>query len=557
MIPKIRQYAWLCTALAVTLMTAGTAAAAPQAAPPANRPTGTNDSGVQLNRTRQYLEWQRMQQRIAEGRETEKIEAGETAKSDAGAENIRFVLNRVDMAPSAVLTAEDIAGITKSYLGRDVSLQDIYQIIADINQLYQQKGYITCKAYLAPQTIKDGVVRIDTIEGKTGDVAITGNETTRDGYIRHRMGLDQGEIANIERLNEKLLLFNATNDVQLRIAMKAGSKEGTTDYVITAYEPQQYVFGLFSDNAGSQTSGLYRGGMFWQDRSLTGNRDSLFLSSSWTKGTKSFAAGYVTPINHNGTKLGVNYSTNSVHIIDGPMEPLNIKGHSYAMGLSLTQPIRTTETVKSEGGIEYTYQNSQTDFMHMPWVDDTIQGVSLFFDQIDYGRTTVFYQKHAYRFGTYKDITENTSRFGKYTFNSMYQKVWSAGQTLTARLDGQIPSKQYLPSAEQFYIGGMYSVRGYTESLLGGDGGVMGSIEYAVPLTSSKQTSAYVFLDGGSVWGASAFNDRDLIGTGFGIKSTFAGHMSVNVGVGFPLIRTVNDEEQSRARVHFSFNSQF
>ena len=40
---------------------------------------------------------------------------------------------------------------------------------------------------------------------------------------------------------------------------------------------------------------------------------------------------------------------------------------------------------------------------------------------------------------------------------------------ITARLDGQLSSTQYLPTAEQFYIGGMYSVRGYEESYLGGD----------------------------------------------------------------------------------------
>ena len=35
------------------------------------------------------------------------------------------------------------------------------------------------------------------------------------------------------------------------------------------------------------------------------------------------------------------------------------------------------------------------------------------------------------------------------------------------------------------------------------------------------------------------------------------GHAYLNVGLGFPLIRTINEVEQSRARVHFSFNSQF
>lgn len=108
-----------------------------------------------------------------------------------------------------------------------------------------------------------------------------------------------------------------------------------------------------------------------------------------------------------------------------------------------------------------------------------------------------------------------------------------------------------------FYIGGMYSVRGYTESLLGGDGGISASLEYGVPITKDKVLEAYVFLDGGRVWGSSAFDDRSLVGTGFGLRGSIGGHAYLNVGLGFPLIRTINEVEQSRARVHFSFNSQF
>lgn len=263
------------------------------------------------------------------------------------------------------------------------------------------------------------------------------------------------------------------------------------------------------------------------------------------------------PINRNGTKLGLSYSANSVHIIDGPMEPLNVRGHSYAWGFSLVQPLKTTETVKAEAGMELTYQNSKTDFSGIHWVDDTIQGVTLYTDQIDYGKTTIFYQKHAYRFGVYEDIAHTSRQFGKYTFNTLYQRSFTGGQMLTARLDDQVSSTPYLPSAEQFYLGGIYSVRGYTESLLGGDSGFLASVEYAVPITKSKQTSAYVFVDGGRVFGDSAYGDTDLISAGFGIKTNLSDHLSANIGMGIPLIWKINDVEQSHGRVHFSVNGQF
>ena len=156
-----------------------------------------------------------------------------------------------------------------------MSIEDLYALVAKINKLYDAKGYLTCRAYLAPQTIHDGVVRIELIEGKTGEVKLQGNATTKDYYIRDRVSLKEGKVANVNELNRDLLRFNATNDVQLRIAMKAGTAAGTTDYVITAVEPQKEVFGIMADNAGYKTSGLYRRGIYCHHRSRYSTTGSL------------------------------------------------------------------------------------------------------------------------------------------------------------------------------------------------------------------------------------------------------------------------------------------
>ena len=122
-----------------------------------------------------------------------------------------------------------------------------------------------------------------------------GNKYTKSKYISKRMSLKQGEVANINKLNDDLLRFNAANDVQLRISLQAGSEPGTTDYVISAYEPQNITWTVYSDNAGSDTSGEYRGGLFFTDRSLTGVRDALTLNTMLSDGTKSFGLGYSRP----------------------------------------------------------------------------------------------------------------------------------------------------------------------------------------------------------------------------------------------------------------------
>mgnify|MGYP000721336244 FL=1 len=540
--------------LAILLALPMVAEAAPDGTePPTARPSGYNDSGAQLSRTRQYLEEQQARERLAKENNTAGVEGADVPEAQQGG-NISFPLKKIEWGASSVLTDDELLQLAAPYVGHEVKLADLYTLINQINALYQKRGYMTCRAFLGPQTIHDGVVKIELIEGRTGQVSLTDNHTTREDYVRHRLSLKKGEVANIHDLNEELLRFNATNDAQLHIVMKAGAEVGMTDYVIAVREPQLYQFGIVADNAGNKSSGLYRGGFFWQDRSLTGNRDALFLSTMASQGTKSFAAGYTAPLDRMGSKIGVNYTTNSVHITDGALEPLEVRGHSYAYNLFVTNPVVTSETVRSEIGLDYGYQHSRTDFLGMPWVDDTVQTLQAFYDQLDYGRSTIWYQKHAYAIGKAQTM-QGDRDFGKYNLNGLFRKYFAHGQSWNLRVDGQLSSTQYLPSAEMFYIGGMYSVRGYTESLLGGDGGLSMGLEYSVPVT--KGLEAYLFLDGGRVWGSSAFGDRSLAGTGFGLKGSLGAHAYLNVGLGFPLIRMVNEVEQSRARVHFSFNSQF
>lgn len=520
---------------------------------------GTNDPGVQLNRMREYMERQRVAQQIAEDRakEDSKVEGQDTEQEEAPESAVKFVLNDIKIDGSEVLTKEEISGITSSYIGQEVTLQNLYDIVNALNDLYQQKGYLTCRAYLPPQTIKNGVVEIKIIEGKTGNVHIAGNETTREDYIAGRIGLERGSISNINDLNDDLLLFNATNDVQLRITMHAGEEPGTTDYVIAAYEPQKNYINVYVDNAGSESSGEWREGLFWTDRSLTGRRDMLTMSGMRSDGTKSFSAMYSVPVGRSGTKLGLSYSTNSVHITDGELEDLDIKGHSNAYGVSLIQPLVVTENLRTEATLDYGYQNSQTDFLGIHWVDDTVKSYTAGFSMTNYGASSLIYQKHNFRIGDSENIANEEDNFTKYFFNGFWQKAYQGGQMLSARLDAQWSGDDYLTSAEQFYIGGMYSVRGYEESYLGGDSGYSASIEYSVPLDKARTTSAYCFFDYGAVYGDSAFDDHVLAGTGIGIKSTIDRKIYTNLTLGVPLMRDINGEEVSKTRIHFMVNGQF
>ena len=77
-----------------------------------------NDSGVQLSRTRQYLEWQRTMQRISEGREASQVEDQREAMPEDTSKAVRFQLNDIIVDKSDVLSSEEVQAVTASYIAK-------------------------------------------------------------------------------------------------------------------------------------------------------------------------------------------------------------------------------------------------------------------------------------------------------------------------------------------------------------------------------------------------------------------------------------------------------
>lgn len=523
------------------------------------------DAGIQMNRMRNYLERERVNRQIAEDRAAakNKVET-ESSKQSAQGEAITFELKRIVTDESAVLTDAELDAIIKPYQGQRVQLSDIYTIVDKINALYSEKGYVTCRAFLPPQTIEDGTVKLLLIEGKTGNTLVAGNKYTKTKYITNRLHLAEGEIANVKQLNKDLLLFNATNSTQLRIVLKAGEKPGTTDYEITAYEPKRDNWTIFEDNAGSESSGEYRTGLFFNTKSLSGNCDALSLGTVLSEGTKAANVMYSRSLGRSGTKMNLLYSTNATEVVKGDYED-KIKGHANSYAIGLVQPLLVNETTRTELSLDFNRQSSKTDWLEgfrRNMVDDTVQDVALGFAMTNYGTSHVFYQKHSYVSGhsesTPDMFSESSQNFGFYKFNGMYQKLYAAGQMWNLRADAQWSGSEGMVSSRQFYMGGMYSVRGYKENYLGGDSGFTFSAEYAVPVIN-KNTSAFTFFDYGHVYGNGQSDDQHnvLASVGLGLRTTINQYCSAALTLGIPLQREFSAEKISSTRLHFIVSGQF
>lgn len=542
-----------CLALLLGLLAEGHAAAAVISA-------GSLDAGAQMERDRRAIERERVMEQIAEDEAAKKnkVEQGEKPAAEEAGTEVRFALQQVIWNPSEILTKEQIQAVTASYIGKQVTLKDLREMADKITNIYRDKGYMTCGAVLPPQRIRDGVVEIRLIEGKTGNVNLTGNRYTKSEYIMNRINLKPGEIANTEKLNQDLRWFQGTNDVQLRVVMKPGAEEGTTDYDIMAFEPQNQSVTLYTDNDGYESSGRWRAGIFYNMKSVSGIRDSLRAHFIGSRGTKSWGLGYSVPISRKGMRLDLDYSGNRTKVVKGELEPLGVEGKSNSYSLTFRAPFHVTEKSRHEAGLQYVHQKSETDLGHgqVPWVDDRINRVIPYVSFTHYGKDSVFYHKHSFVWARRRDIDGESDTGKLYRLSSFWQKRNTNGQFWQARLDAQLGSGDNLAASDRFFIGGVNSVRGYEEGFIGGSRGISMGLEYHIPVDKAKRIFVYPFFDWGTVGGYAAPEHNKLMSAGLGIEARYK-HLYGTLTVGFPFKKDFYDDKVSSARVDFSLSAAF
>ena len=212
----------------------------------------------------------------------------ECPQTEAGSQELRFQVREIRLNRSDLLTVEEIREAVAFDGPCEMTLQELQQIVARLNALYQKKGQLTAMAVLLPQEVANGLVKIRLIEGRYGKTTLSGNKRISEGYVTDRINTPAGQLCDLQLLQKNLNLYNQTNTFPLQAKLVPGTESGTTDVELDLQErenPWQTL--LFADNANQDSSGLYRFGFVSQYYGLGKVDDRLLASGFWTNGTLS------------------------------------------------------------------------------------------------------------------------------------------------------------------------------------------------------------------------------------------------------------------------------
>lgn len=412
----------------------------------------------------------------------------------------KFDIKKIDFTSSEILSSTELAEIASSVEGKSVTLQDLQKMVATINELYYKKNFITAKAVLPPQKIVDGTIKIELIEGRYGQIRVEGNKNTRDGYILNRLDLEKNTLVDLKEIERTLTYFNRTNAPQLKGELLPGANVGETDCVLHVEEAPLWQTTIYTDNAGSTESGLYRIGALMVNNNLFGGNETLILNPTWTQGTLAGSIGYSQPINNHGTTITFGYSKNTLDIIKGNLKDLDVTGRSEDISVTLGQPLKVTSDLKTDAYLDIHHKTSSTDFFGNNLLDTKSNTYTLGYNVQQTLANGLWYASISgtHIKATQKDNYDHKS-FSKFNTSVVRQQVFQARQILTFRGMAQLSASKELPATEQFSLGGIATVKGFKESIVSGDTGYYLGVEYSVPVAEKVNGRILLGLDHGAV----------------------------------------------------------
>jgi hemolysin activation/secretion protein len=483
-------------------------------------------------------------------------------------EGSQFHVNKINVQGNTLVSSRVLGPILVSYEGKDVTLNDLGQAVDKINEQYRKRGYLTSIAYIPPQDITSGTIVIRVLEGQVGDISVAGNKFYRTGIVARYLDQGTGDPLNIPKLEKNLRRINRQGDFRVRATLSPNSIAGKTDIKLDVEERQPLQVGLTFDNQGRPTIGTLRWGTEFINRNVSGIGDRFNARWIGAAGTQTALGSYFIPLNRYGTELGVTFGFTRVDVDLPKVRDDNaIIGKAFNYGVVLSQPLDREHTFVADAALNFrrvsSFYNGDRDQNQ-----DDIRSLQfgLNYDKFDrWGRTFARIQS-----------TVGTTWFGGnrqfWKTESLVNRVVRLPKNnfLILRSYAQM-TPDALPPAEQFQLGGAYSVRGYTEGLLIGDRGFQFSVEHRWPVPGLHKVNPWLadrvqgatFFDYGRTWldnsNRRSFrrDEISLASAGLGVRARLSQYMQGFVDFGFGMLDRSDTEPnaQPTARVHFGVRS--
>ncbi|MFA5008278.1 MAG: ShlB/FhaC/HecB family hemolysin secretion/activation protein [Candidatus Omnitrophota bacterium] len=544
-------------------------------------PPSSQTIGAVEQRDKALEEQKAIEQQIEKKKKKPEIKEEPAKETPSPADTKKVQIKKIIVEGATLLSEKEIRGIVSEYEGKDLNLSEMQKVADKITEGYRKEGYSTSRAYLPPQTIKDGVLTIKIIEGKVGKIEIKGNRYFRTSLLEKKIKLKPKDYFDYETLQNALTYINENPDRKAKAVLVPGAEPGTTDIVVEVTDTLPIHIGFDYDNFGSRYMEKNRWAFVYENNNLLGFDDRLYLKYQMSQ--KSLYSlknlRYVYPINEK-TEIGGYYSHSRL-VLGKEFRALSAVGKANIAGIFVNRAMYSNRILDLRYNFGFDYKDIKNYLLNTESSRDELRIVKngLDIDVTDkFGRTIITPEIDVgipRMWGALTAKDPKASRVGaggqfvKGVFNFYRLQPMPFSSALLFKNSAQL-SNYNLVAAEQFQIGGAQSVRGYGPGEFAGDRGIYSAVEWSfpvyglpkgikIPLTGSKLYDA-VRLVGFYDWANSRLNNPQageeksdtLRGWGYGVRFNVK-DLSLKFEMGYPLGKPPSDGNRAHPWVEFSW----
>jgi hemolysin activation/secretion protein len=481
-----------------------------------------------------------------------------------------------------LISQEDFENAVYPFLGPYRTSDDVEQARAALENVYHDKGYRTVGVEIPPQQMRGGVVMLQVVQNPIGRLRVTGSRYfSLDEIKREAPSLSEGTVPNFNQVTKDVVALNQSPDRRITPSLQAGLLPGTVDVDLGVKDTVPLHGSLELNNRYSaDTSPLRVNGSvsydnLWQLEHSVGF--SFQLAPEDLNQVQVFSGYYLAHIpGVEGVSLmlqGTDQDSN-VSTLGG----IGVAGKGDTLGLRAIFTLPSGPDFYESLSLGFDYKHYEQDLTTAGTVSATpitYYPFSASYSSTQNGKIAVTQFNAGVTFGT-REIGSDPAEFtlnrqgasGNFIYFrgdlSQTQNLPEGFQTFE-KIQGQAAS-QPLITNEQFSGGGIGTVRGYLESEVLGDNGVLGSIEARTPSLGNffgkdvDEWRFYAFGEGGIL----ALDDPlpeqksvfNLASAGVGTTLRTFDHFNGSLDVGVPLLPGPNTARYSPLftfRVWFEF----
>ncbi|HSY04987.1 MAG TPA: ShlB/FhaC/HecB family hemolysin secretion/activation protein [Steroidobacteraceae bacterium] len=467
-----------------------------------------------------------------------------------------FLVRTIQLSGNSAFDTPTLHALIAEAEGKSLTLPQLARVAARITDYYHRHGYPLDRAIVPAQTIQGGMVRIEIIEARYGQIALNNRSRVVDPLLQATLApLQSGQAITDTPLNRALLLLSDIPGVAVVATLKPGQTVGTSDLQLQT-DPTPVVTGNAAlDNDGNRYTGRARLGGTVSVIDPVQHGDTLSLSAL-TSGDMDYGSlSYDWLLNGEGSRLGGSYS--ALHyILADTLAPLDGRGSAEVESLWVRHPFVRTPTINLYGQLQYDHKqlddaigvsdlhtdrhlDSETASVAGDLRDSLLSG-GINTWSLGWTSGRVGFDDASARLAD--AATANTQgRFSLWNATLSRLQHLSANDAVYVAISGQW-SNANLDPAQKMIAGGAYTVRAYDMGALSADSGILASAEWRHDLGVLWQghMQAVGFADrehvtiNHTVWAAGS-NNATLSGAGVGLNCSWSGRWNANASIAAPL----------------------